>query len=77
MINRAFIKQNLVEAELKTLVDEALHTLNTSNSNKDSINALRKVQQVLEILLADCKAANDKYFEFCTEKKRCQKLGGF
>ena len=58
----------MVEALFMTLVAEALHLLNTSNG--DSIPALRKVQQTLEVSLADCKAANDKYFEFLDSLKR-------
>ena len=75
MIDQAFIKRNTVEAVFKTLVDEALHLLNASNGDKDSIPALRKVQQALEVSLADCKAANDKYFEFLDREEAILEVG--
>ena len=75
MINQAFIKRNTVEAVFKTLVDEALHLLNASNGDKDSIPTLRKVQQALEVSLADCKAANDKYFEFLDREEAMLEVG--
>ena len=57
------------------MVDEALHLLNASNGDKDSIPALRKVQQALEESLADCKAANDKYFEFLDREEAMLEFG--
>ena len=57
------------------MVDEALHLLNASNGDKDSIPALRKVQQALEVSLADCKAANDKYFEFLDREEAMLEVG--
>ena len=75
MIDQAFIKRSTVEAVFKTLVDEVLHLLNASNGDKDTIPALRKVQQALEVSLADCKAANDKYFEFLDREEAMLEVG--
>ena len=75
MIEQAFIKRCTVEAVFKTLVDEALHLLNASNGDKDSIPALRKVPQGLEVSLGDCKAANDKYLEFLDREEAMLEVG--
>ena len=54
------------------MVDEAFHLL---NDREDSIPALRKVQQALEVSLADCKAANDEYFEFLDKDEAMLEVG--
>ncbi|KAJ7361986.1 hypothetical protein OS493_013072 [Desmophyllum pertusum] len=75
MINQAFIKRSTAEAVFKTLVDETVHLLDMCDGDKDSIPAIRKVQQALETSLADCKAANDKYFEFLNREEALLEVG--
>ena len=45
------------------------------NAGEDAIPALRKVQQALEVSLADCKEANDKYCEFLNRYEALMKVG--
>ena len=75
MMDQAFIKRNTTEAVFKTLVDEAIHLLDSHEAGRDAIPALRKVQQALETSLADCKAANDKYFEFLDRDEALIEVG--
>ena len=49
--------------------------LDSHDAGKDAIPALRKVQQALETSLADCKAANDKYFEFLNRDEALMEVG--
>ena len=74
-MDRAFIKRNTTEAVFKTLVDEAVHLLDSHEAGGDAIPALCKVQQALETSLADCKAANDKYFEFLDRDEALIEVG--
>lgn len=75
MIDQAFIKRSTAEAVFKTLVDETVRLLDMCDGDKDSIPAIRKVQQALETSLADCKAANDKYFEFLNREEALLEVG--
>ena len=75
LIDQAFVKRNTTEAVFRTLVDEAVHLLDSHNAGEDAIPSLRKVQQALETSLADCKAANDKYFEFLNRDEALMEVG--
>ena len=69
------MKRNTTEAVFRTLVDEAVHLLDSHDAGEDAIPALRKVQQALETSLADCKAANDKYFEYLNRDEALMEVG--
>ena len=75
LIDQAFVKRNTTEAVFRTLVDEAVHLLDSHDAGEDAIPALRKVQQALETSLADCKEANDKYFEFLNRDETLMEVG--
>lgn len=75
LIDQAFVKRNTTEAVFRTLVDEAVHLLDSHDAGEDAIPALRKVQQALETSLADCKEANDKYFEFLNRDEVVMEVG--
>ena len=75
LIDQAFVKRNTTEAVFRTLVDEAVHLLDSHDAGEDAIPALRKVQQALETSLADCKAANDKYFEDLNRDEALMEVG--
>ena len=75
LIDQAFVKRNTTAAVFRTLVDEAVHLMDSHDAGEDAIPALRKVQQALETLLADCKAANDKYFEFLNRDETSMEVG--
>ena len=75
MIDQAFVKRNTTETVFKTLVDEAVHLLDSHDAGEDAIPALRKVQQALETSLSNCKAANDKYLEFLSRHEALMEVG--
>jgi len=75
MIDQAFVKRNTTEAVFKTLVDEAVHLLDSHDAGEDAIPALRKVQQALETSLSNCKAGNDKYLEFLSRHEALMEVG--
>ena len=75
MMDQAFIKRGTTEAVFKTLVDEAVHLLDSHEAGGDAVPALRKVQLALETSLADCKTANDKYFEFLDRDEALIEVG--
>ena len=61
---------------IKQNYDELTWGLEDShNAGEDAIPALRKVQQALEVSLADCKEANDKYCEFLNRYEALMKVG--
>ena len=75
LIEQAFVKRNTTEAVFRTLVDEAVHLLDSHDAGEDAIPALRKVHQALETSLADCTAVNDKYFEFLNRDETLTEVG--
>ena len=75
LIDQAFVKWHTTEAVFRTLVDKAVHLLDSRDAGEDAILVLRKVQQALETSLANCKAANDKYFEFLNRDEVLLEVG--
>jgi len=43
MIDQAFVKRNTIDAVFKTIIDEAVHLLDSQDAGGDAIPALRKV----------------------------------
>ena len=75
MIDQAFIKRNTTEAVFRALLDDAIRLLDVCDVDKSAVPALGKVQQALEASLADCKLANDKYFEFLSREEAVTEVG--
>ena len=75
MIDQAFIKRNTTEAVFRSLLDDAIRLLDVCDVDKSAVPVLGKVRQALEASLADCKLANDKYFEFLSREEAVTEVG--
>ena len=71
LIDQAFIKQDTEEAVFRGLLEDTFTLQEACEAERDVSPTLRKVQQVLEALLAGC----DKYLEFLSREVASTEVG--